>query len=265
MPSDNSLPPASETAQSGSAPKRLPSAELGVGSNPLASLIFNIALPSIVLFKFSGPERLGPLWALVAALAFPIGYGLYDLLLNRRRNIISLLGFASFCLTGLFGFFKLNGTWFAVKEALIPALIGYALVYSLKTKLPLVRAILYNEKMINVTRVDAALAINGSEKPFEQLLVTTTYILASSFLLSSVLHFILAMAILKSVSGTPEFNQELAKVTALSYPVIAVPCMVITMIALWRLLSGIKKLTGLELDVVFAPAPPPASTLPVQK
>ena len=40
--------------------------------------------------------------------------------------------------------------------------------------------------------------------------------------------------------------------TALSYPVIVLPCMAVTLFALWRLLAGIKRLTGLNLEAVFA-------------
>jgi hypothetical protein len=37
----------------------------------------------------------------------------------------------------------------------------------------------------------------------------------------------------------------------MSWPVIVVPSMGMMMFALWRLLGGIKRLTGLELEEVF--------------
>jgi L-amino acid N-acyltransferase YncA len=75
--------------------------------------------------------------------------------------------------------------------------------------------------------------------------------LAASFLLSSILNFFLAVFILKSPPGTAEFNAELGKMTALSYPVIVIPSMVVLGLALWKLLSGIKALTGLQLEEIF--------------
>ena len=101
--------------------------------NPLVSLLFNIAIPALILYKLSTPERLGPVWGLLAGLAFPLGYGLYDFARRRRTNFISILGFVSILLTGGFGLMELDGIWFAVKEASIPALIGLAVIGSLWT------------------------------------------------------------------------------------------------------------------------------------
>jgi len=51
-----------------------------------------------------------------------------------------------------------------------------------------------------------------------------------------------------SPGGTPEFTAELGRMTWLSWPVIALPSMAVTMAIFWRLMSGIQELTGLELE-----------------
>lgn len=221
------------------------------GNGPFYNIAFNLAIPALILYKLSGENRLGPAWALVLALCFPVGYGAYDFWTNRKTNALSILGFVSFLLTGSFGLMKLDGIWFAVKEATIPTLMGVAVVVSLKTKYPLVKTLLYNDKLIDVEKVAQELKSRGTEPNFERLLKVTTWLLACSFALSAVLNFALAVYLLKSPAGTEEFNKELGKMTAMSYPVIVLPCMVVTMFALWRLLSGIRKLTGLDLDQVF--------------
>lgn len=231
------------------APKAVPS------ENIFLSLAFNVALPALILSKMSGPDRLGPVFALIAGLSVPILYGIYDFSRRRKASAISILGFVSVLLSGGFGLMALDGIWFAVKEAAIPTLMGIAVVGSLKTRFPLVRTMLYNEKVLDVARVDQELALRGNERPFERLLVLTTLMLATSFLLSAVLNFVLAIIILKSPAGTEQFNQELGKMTVLSYPVIVVPCMLVTLATLWRLLAGIKKLTGLDLDSIFKGQP----------
>jgi hypothetical protein len=230
------------------------------GENPLYNILFNIALPALILYKLSGPERLGPLNALVVALCFPVGYGIWDFVTKKKANAISILGFVSILLTGTFGLMQLDGIWFAVKEASIPTLMGVAVVVSLKTRYPLVKTLLYNDKVIDVERVDTELKARGTETNFERLLLVTTWLLAGSFALSAVLNFALAIYLLKSPAGTEEFNQELGKMTAMSYPVIVLPCMAVTMFALWRLLHGIKKLTGLDLDTIFKGSQPGAKT-----
>ncbi len=233
------------------------------GESQLTSLIFNIAAPALILYKLSSEDRLGPVNGLLLGLSLPLGYGIYDFVRSRKTNFISILGFVSILLTGSFGLMKLDGIWFAVKEAAIPLLMGVAVVVSMWTRYPLVKAILYNDKVIDVARVDAELNSRGNAGAFQKLLTLTTWLLAGSFLLSAFLNFSLAIAILKSPAGSVEFNQELAKMTALSYPVIVLPCMAVTGFALWRLLAGIKKLTGLDLDTIFRgqqQQPPKTST-----
>ena len=60
---------------------------------------------------------------------------------------------------------------------------------------------------------------------------------------------------LQSPPGTPEFNAELAKMNLLSWPVIALPSTAIMMFALWKLLGGITRLTGMPLEEIFHPQP----------
>lgn len=223
--------------------------------NPLVTILFNIALPAIILLRLSKPEMLGPMYGLLLAICFPLGYGIFDFIKNKKPNFISILGFVSILLTGSFGLMHLDGGWFAIKEATIPMLMGVAVVGSLWTKTPLVRTILYNDKVIDVVKVDQELSSRGNSEAFLKLLTTTTWLLACSFLLSAVLNFGLAKYLLVDPPNTPEFNAALAKMTAMSYPVIVVPCMAVTMLALWYLLHGIKKLTGMDLESIFKAQP----------
>ena len=65
------------------------------------------------------------------------------------------------------------------------------------------------------------------------------------------MNFGLAIYILKSPPGTEAFNQELGKMTALSFPVIMLPCLVVTGFAIWYLNKGIRNLTGLSSEDIF--------------
>ena len=216
--------------------------------NPLFSIAFNVAIPSLILLKLSDDDRLGALYAFLLSLAFPFCYSIYDFAKNKKVGFIPALGFISILLTGGLGLLKVDGIWFAVKEALIPLLIGAAIVVSMKTRHPLVKSLFFNAHLFKVDEITARLRRHGNEERFAQLMTTTTWLLAASFLLSAVLNFILAVVILKSPTGTVAFNQELGKMTALSYPVIVLPCLVVTFIALYVLFRGIKQLTGLPLE-----------------
>lgn len=219
--------------------------------NPFLSLIFNVALPVFVLKKLSEPGRLDPLHAMLIALAFPLGYGIYDFARRRRFNLVSTIGVISVVITGGIWVLKLDTFWFAVKEAALPGLLAAGVLFSLKTKSPLVKSMLYNENVIDVARVDQELAQRATRSAFDRLLVTTSFLLASVFALSSVLNFFLARHVLKSPVGSHEFNDELGTMAALSWPIIALPSMIVMSFALWRLVAGIKRLTGLPMDHIF--------------
>ena len=135
--------------------------------NLLINLVFNILIPTLVLSKLSKDTLLGPVIGLVVALAFPLGYGVWDYLERRKANFISIIGFASVLLTGGFALMHVSGMGFAIKEAAVPAVIGVAVLLSLKTKTPLVRTMLYNDQVIDVQRVDDALAVKGNRKDFD--------------------------------------------------------------------------------------------------
>lgn len=226
------------------------------------ALICNAAYPALVLSLLSKEERLGPTWGLIVAVVVPIAYGLNDLLRNRRWNVFAILGVVSTLLTGGFGLMKLSGTWFAVKEAAVPLVLGLAVPLSMRTRQPLVRTLLFNDQILDTKRIEVALEEQGQQPAFQVLLGRTSWLVASSFFLSAVLNFFLALFILKSPSGTAEFNAELGKLTALSYPVIMVPSMAILMFGIWKLLTGVEKLTGLSGDDLFhkKPTESPAKT-----
>ncbi|MEY4589231.1 MAG: hypothetical protein RL497_1307 [Pseudomonadota bacterium] len=228
--------------------------------NMLVNLLINVAAPSIILSKFSGEQTLGPVWGLIVALAFPIGYGLWDFFRRRKVNFFSALGVFSTFLTGGMTLLKLPPEYIAIKEASIPLLFGLAVLGSLYTPFPLVRTFLYNDKILQVERVNEALQRFGTVQAFERTLVVASWMLAGSFFLSAVLNYGLAKYLLVSAPGTEAYNAELGRMTALSLPIITVPSMLVLVGALWFLLHRIKALTHLGMDQIFNDGQAPTKT-----
>jgi len=218
--------------------------------NLLVNLLFNIIIPTLILTKFSGPERLGPAWGIVVALSFPIAYGLRDYSRAQKINFFSALGVISVVLTGGMSLLQIDPKYIAIKEAAVPALFGIATLISLRTPYPLVRTLLYNDMVLDTKRIDQALTDHGNHSRFEEALVVASWVLAGSFLLSSILNYVLARVLLLAPPGTEEFNAQLGKMTALSYPVIALPAMLVMMGALFYLFRRICQLTHMELDEI---------------
>jgi hypothetical protein len=215
------------------------------------NLAFNVAAPALILSKLSGAHLLGPKGGLVVALAFPLGYGVWDFVKRRKANFISVLGFTSVLLSGGLGLLKADGFWFAVKDAAVPALIGVVVLTSMRAKEPVLKALFYNEAVMDLPRIETALRERGSEAAFAAIIRRATVLVAASFFLSGGLNFMLARYLLRSPGGTPEFNAELAKMHWLSWPVIAVPSMAMMMFAMWQVVTGVGALTGLTVDDVL--------------
>ena len=219
--------------------------------NLLLNIVINIFIPTFILIKFSGEDALGVQLAIVIALAFPLGYGLRDMLRTGKFNLFSAIGIVSIFLTGGMALLELPPKYIAIKEAGIPALFAIFTLISLKTRYPLVKTFLYNDKIMQIDKVDAALATNNTKADFEQVLKNASYLMALSFVVSSILNYLLAIFILVSEPGTEAFNAELGKMQALSFPVIAVPATIVMMFALFYLFRQIKKLTQLDLEDIL--------------
>lgn len=224
-------------------------------NNPFVELIINIALPSIILMKFSGADDLGTVGALVLALSFPLLWGLFDLVRQRKVNYFAVLGLISVLLTGGIGLLKLDAQWLAVKEAAIPGIIGLVVLFSVWTNRPLVQLLIYNRTVVDVDRVQQALQIHQSEKAFESSLRTATVMLACTFFFSSFMNYVLAKWIVISPSGSEAFNEELGQMTLLSYPVIAIPSMIMMISVFFYLVRRTRKLTGLNLTDMLNQGP----------
>ncbi len=220
--------------------------------NIFLNLGLTILAPTIILTKFT--EQLGVELALIIALSFPLGYGIYDFFQSKKVNFLAVLGFINVILTGTLTLLKtrnlvdVNADWYAIKEAAFPLLIGISILVSLKTKTPLVKKLLYNDAIIKVDKIEMILKERGNKDEFEKLLLKTSLLLAVSFLVSSILNYVLAKVILLSPPGTAEFNAELGQMNLYSFPVIAVPSTLVSGFALWQLIKGLKKLTDLEME-----------------
>lgn len=215
--------------------------------NVLLEIAVTIIVPALILTYLSGKDRLGTTGALLFALALPLGWGIWDGLKRRKLNWLAVLGVVSTLLTGGIGLLQLDAWWLAVKEAAVPTLIGLVIFGSAWTKSPLIRLMVFNASLFNVDKVSAALRERDAEAAFEQKLRIGTVLLAGTFFFSAVANFILTRMVVSSPAGTEAFNHELGRLTALSYPVIAVPSMLMMMGLMLWLARGAKALTGLDL------------------
>lgn len=233
--------------------------------NLFVNIIFNLGLPILILRK--GDDWFGEIlgaWMslspestevssclLALAVFFPVSYGIYDFRTRKKYNFMSILGAISALLTGGIGLIP-GGTvhMFAIKEAALPGALAILTLFTLKTQKPLVKIFLYNPDLFQVDKIEKLLEAQGTKKSFNRLLVICTWLLAGTFVFSTVVNYLLARLIVvtEPFSDKNAFNDEIGTMMTWSFPVISLPCMVATAYAFWLLTRGIKKMTGLNLE-----------------
>ena len=233
--------------------------------NLFVNIIFNLGLPILILRK--GDDWFGEIlgaWMslspestevssclLALAVFFPVSYGIYDFSNRKKYNFMSILGAISALLTGGIGLIP-GGTvhMFAIKEAALPGALAILTLFTLKTKKPLVKIFLYNPDLFQVDKIEKLLEAQGTKRSFNRLLVICTWLLAGTFVFSTVVNYLLARLIVvtEPFSDKNAFNDEIGTMMTWSFPVISLPCMVATAYAFWLLTRGIKRMTGLNLE-----------------
>jgi len=230
--------------------------------NPIISIFFNLVIPVVILKNgnkllsfeqnFIGIET--SILVLIFALSFPLFYFLNDLRINTKVNFISILGFVNVLLTGLIGIlgerYGISRSWFIIKEGIIPLIIGLLVLLSMKSKTPLVKELIYNPVLFNIKKINENFPGNSNDD-FNKIFYHSTYLISASFLLSSIIQFFLASYIVTVDPGHSDFNNQVGTMTWVSYFVVMAPCMSMFGFALWKLIVGIKRITGLETDQIL--------------
>ena len=219
--------------------------------NSLVSILFNIVIPVIVMTKMNGTEgsfALGPKVSLAVAVSFPLIYGIVHFVRSRQVNFISVLGFVSVLLTGVFGLMELSPVVMAIKEASVPLIIAVVVFVSIKLDKNVVYSLFFNEDIVDVDRIYSALDERNSREEFDKMFRSSSYWVVVSFLLSSILNFTLARIILQSQPGTEAYTEEIGKLTGLSFPIIAVPCTIILVVVMFHIFKQATKLTDIPLE-----------------
>ena len=248
--------------------------------HPLANILVNVLIPVLALSYLSKdpefqraigkavqPWHIGPVKALMVALAFPIAYGIRHFIKTRKANFFSALGLVSVLLTGGLTIFLWNedGTikpnadvLFGLKEASIPLILGIAVIGSDVTSTPLLRTFLYSDTMFDITRIEKEIDAKNARAGYEKIIFQATLLFAASFFISTLLNFGLALYFLGGLDHTAAnarelYNEQVAKLTGWGFAVIGLPILVFLFITLRRMITQLSKLTGLKEEEIMLP------------
>lgn len=215
----------------------------------MISLLVNIIIPTVIMTRFAGDDKLGAVNALLLALAFPFAWGVWEMAKNRKVGWVPILGLVSIAISGGIGLLKLPASWIAVKEAMIPGILALAILISAWIGKPLARVFL--DAIIDKDRVYPLLEERGQMAEYDRRTSVATWLLAGTFILSAVLNFILAKVVVTADGGTQQYTEQIGRMTALSFPVITIPVFITLTGTIFYIMVTISKLTGLETDEVL--------------
>lgn len=224
--------------------------------NPLLTIIFNIAAPAYI--QSNGHKWMKPELALIVALLFPLLYGLYDYVKQKKTNYISIIGLLNVSMTGGLALLKLEGIWFSIKEATFPLIIGSFVFASSFTKNPFIKILFFNPQILKIDLINQEIEKQSRQNQMLLLLKNSTILLSLSFLLSAVLNFLLAYTIFKPIpidlSDTQRaemLNMQIGEMTKLSHLIIMIPSMAVLGGVLYYIIKKLKEITGLEMEQLF--------------
>ncbi|MCH8519647.1 MAG: hypothetical protein LAT82_02735 [Nanoarchaeota archaeon] len=205
-------------------------------------LIFSIIIPSFILTRGENYLPVDPVTLFFIALAFPTGYGLYDLIAKKYVNIISILGFVNTLLSGVVVIFEASKFFIVFKEAGFPLLIGLALLYYNKSVADFIKVV--TDDMLNKTLILTKITSKTLQNWYRKVAFQFTF----PFFLSALLNLIITYIIIQSPTGTQAFNEEMGRLIVWGFLGIAIPTTIATIIILILGFRTLQKLTGLSFE-----------------
>jgi hypothetical protein len=193
-----------------------------------------------------GPDLFGPGAALIFALLFPLMFGLANWRREGKVSVLSALSMGSVLLTGVVGLMSFDARWFALKEALIPALMGAVLVSTARTRYAVVPALL--ERVLDRDKLQGALVDPAARAAFEGVATRATLELGVVMAASGILSLVLARWVVTAPSGSELFVEQLGTYTVWSFPAVTLPVLLATGLVLRRALEGLERAAAVPLD-----------------
>ena len=209
-------------------------------------LVVGFVIPTIVLLFLSGESRLGPLWAMVLALAFPLTLELYSLRIKRKPSLMSLFAIIGILVIGAISLLGLSEDWLALRRSIVYLAAALGLIIALHFKRDFVDRAL--AKVINMDMVHAAARKKGVEKQLARHINKTSYVFAAFLLVIGAISYIVTIVFITATTGSSEFNAQYAELRILSLLYVTLLFFVGMTALLMYLVAGIEKLTGIKTE-----------------
>lgn len=237
----------------------------------LLNVLLSVLAPVLILDNCSASGdklwHLGTTWAMVVALALPIGCGIYSLVTERKIETMTAFGLLGTILTGVVTIYANTGNelairpdtpwWYAAKEAIIALLLAGATLVGGGKEGSLLRACVYSDSIFDIRGIEGTVREKGLLSNYTAVLNRAAFMTAGSLLFSAAMNFGLALYFLLPVPDMPaaqqavEYNYAVSKMTWMGYLIIGGPLLVTLFLVIRYLGRALLQLTGLSEDRIY--------------
>jgi hypothetical protein len=210
-------------------------------------LFFTVGMPALIL-QF-GASTLGPVGVVVAA-AVPAGLFFFgQMVVTRTVSVLAVFALVAVALSGVVAFLRLDATWFAWKEGLLPVVLGLAVAASTLGPWPALKPLL--DKVLDPAALAQATSPPEAARRFAQVVRHSTLELAIATAAPGLLAFAMARILVVSEAGTPEFADELGQYAVWSVPGVWMPGVVVTVMWFRRMMAQVEVALGVEFEALL--------------
>lgn len=210
-----------------------------------AQLVFGFVIPTIVLLYLSDESRLGPLWGMVVALAFPLALELYSLSTRRKVSYLSIAAIVGILLIGTISVLGLSEEWLAVRRSAIYLVGAVVIAGLLRFRYDLIEKSLAS--ILDMPAIRKGIKSDANAK-FRRLITLTVAGYAVLLFVLGVWTYILTLMFITAPTNSSEFNAQYAELRLLSLPLVSLPLLVGATVLLMNLLIKLERMTGLSLE-----------------
>lgn len=243
------------------------------GTKSLLNVFLSVLAPVLVLDHCSAAGdswyHLGTTWAMVVALALPIGCGVYSFATEKKVELLTIFGLLGTILTGVVTVYANTGDglairpdtpwWYAAKEAIIALLLAGAMLVNIRKEGSMLRAFVYSDAIFDVKTIEKTAEEKGRRADYDATLNHAAYMTAASLFFSACANFALALYFLLPVPGAPAaeqaelYNYAVSKMTWMGLLIIGVPLLITLMLVMRYLCKRIATITELPDEKIFLP------------
>lgn len=209
-------------------------------------LIAGFIIPTIILLFLSDESRLGPFYAMLLSLIFPVAVEVYAYFSGRKASYLSLFAIVGILLIGVISLLGLSEEWLAARRAAFYVISAIALLLITQFKPEVITKGL--GLLLNIDKVQHAAKKKGAKSSLEKSIRRVAYTFGAMLLAIGAWSYIFTILFMDAPTGSSEFNAQYAELRLWSIPAITLPLLVGVVALLVYLFTKIERLTGLQAD-----------------